>query len=606
MKLYMKKLMMSLLPLMVMIHVPFGIYAQSAITNVISFDMDDVNELFMPPDLKVNMEFVDDNQSGVLEAMENATLRLKIINEGGTADNVRINLVPEKSYRGISYPLKTEPITVKKNAAVEVDVPFSADVDVATSKDVRFHIRIQEPNGYDIKAVLEFPTLEYQKAALRMNGVSIVDAGKGLQANNGNPDGKLQRGDVVRATVLLQNVGVGVARNVTYSISSDDSNVKLLTDTGYSTKISGSVSDMASSDAREISFRLSANHNYVNNSEYLPIYLTVKEDKGFGNIVSQIIPIPFDATPVKPEVVTVEGDLEKILADLGRGRITSEDGRVNSTNATSSIRDIKIAPVGESIYQDAVAIVIGAEKYADNTIPRAPYAARDAEVMSEYFKTSLGIEKVHLMTDEKVTAMELNTMFDAQRGKLSRWIKPGQTDVFIYYSGHGVPQPDGNDVMLVPYDVEKAWINDYSFSLNKMYENLASLNAKSVTVILDACFSGGSRPSELYKSESVANQKLVKLKDLNTAKKPWLDNPDFRVFTSSRGDQTSLGNDLSRSGLFTYYIACGLQGDADKNADKKITMDELVEFVTVGVNNESAGTQTPQFFGNKNFVVEKF
>lgn len=598
----MKTLMKILLPVTLMMSLPAVMIAQSAVTNTISFDMDDVNELFMPPDLKVDMEFVDEN--GILEALEKATVRLKIRNEGGTADNVRISIVPEKIYKGVSMPGKVAPITIKKNGTVEVDIPFSAGIDVATSKDVRFQISIQEPTGYDIKAVLEFPTLEYQKAVLKMNGVSIIDAGKGLKAYNGNPDGKIQRGDVVQATVLLQNIGVGKAENVTYSITSNDNNVYLMTDSGLSKTISGSLADFASADAKEISFRLSANLNYIDKGEYLPVYLTVNEDKGFGDIVSQIIPIPFDATPVKPEILTVDVDSDKILADLGRGRITSDDDRVNSTTLSTSVRDIMIAPVGGNIYSNAVAIVIGLEKYADGSIPRAPYAARDAEVMSKYFKTSLGIDNVHLMTDEKVTAMELNTMFDAQRGKLSRWIQPGNTDVFVYYSGHGVPQPDGSDVMLIPYDVEKAWINDYGFSLNRMYDNLASLNAKSVTVILDACFSGGSRSSESYKSESIANQKLV-MPDISAMEQPWLDNPNFRVFTSSRGDQTSLGYDLSRSGLFTYYIACGLQGDADLNADKKITMAELVEFVTASVDKESAGSQTPQFYGSKDFIIEK-
>ncbi|MBQ8573265.1 MAG: caspase family protein [Bacteroidales bacterium] len=601
----MKKLMKILLPVTLMMFLPAVMIAQSAVTNTISFDMDDINELFMPPDLRVDMKFVDDDYTGILEAMSAAKLHLKIMNEGGTADNVKVSITPERNYKGLHLNKTVFTTRVSKDSFVELDVPFSADLNVETSNDVRFNIKISEPYGYDINAVLEFPTLEYQKAALKMNGVSIVDAGKGLKAYNGNPDGKLQRGDVVQATVLLQNVGVGVAENVTYTITSSDSNVYLMTDSGMAKTISGSLSDLASADAKEISFRLSANHNYINRGEYLPIYLTVKEEKGFGNIVSQNIPIPFDATPVKPEMMTVVADLDKVIANLGPGgRITSDDGRVNPNLSSPSIRNISVAPVGENLYSNAIAIVIGTEKYSDSSIPMAPYAARDAEVMAEYFKTSLGVQNVQLLTDEKVTAMELNTMFDSQRGKLSRMIQYGQTDVFVYYSGHGVPLPDGSDVMLIPYDVEKAWINDYGFSLNRMYDNLASLNAKSVTVILDACFSGGSRPSDLHKSESIANQKLV-MPDMNAMEQPWLDNPNFRVFTSSRGDQTSLGYDLSRSGLFTYYIACGLQGDADLNADQKITMAELVEFVTSNVDKESAGTQTPQFYGNQDFVIEK-
>jgi uncharacterized caspase-like protein len=273
----------------------------------------------------------------------------------------------------------------------------------------------------------------------------------------------------------------------------------------------------------------------------------------------------------------------------------------------SQIKDIMVAPYGERLYSDAYAIVIGSEKYMDGTIPKAPYAARDAQVMAEYFKNSMGIENVRLLTDNQVTSMELNTMFDAKRGRLSRIVHPGETELFVYYSGHGVPMETdegGKDIFLIPYDVEKTFIRDYGFSLNKMYSELASLNAKSVTVIIDACFSGGSRPSDSFKSESIANQKLVVM-DTSEMEQPWLNNPNFRVFTSSRGDQTSQGYDRSLSGLFTYYLAVGMQGEADKNADGTVTMTELVDYVTVKVDETSEGRQTPQFYGNSDFVVEK-
>lgn len=593
----MKKMMKTFLPVVVMMLIPTALMAQSAVTNTISFDLDDVNELFMPPDLRVDMEFVDDNGNGLLEALEGASLRLKITNDGGTADRVQVTITPERNYKGLKVE-KNEYITrVSKNSVQELIVPFSAGLDVVEMDEVRYRINVHEPDGFDTKAVLQFSTEEYRKAKLHINGVDIVDAGRGTRASGGNPDGKIQCDEIANINVQLQNVGIGVAKNVRYTVVSGDKNLILYTDTGRTEKISGSLSDLMSAQTSQVRFRLGVNSNYVNKGQYLPVYVTVTEDFGFGDIVSEIIPIPFNASAAEPEVVVVNPERER--KKIGPRIILPDDDK-----RRNSVRDISVASIGQPIYSNAVAIIIGTEKYQDSSIPMAPYASRDAELMAEYFRTSLGIQTVHLLTDEKVTAMELNTMFDSQRGRLSRIIQPGQTDVFVYYSGHGVPQPDGSDVMLIPYDVEKAWINDYGFSLNKMYDNLASLDAKSVTVILDACFSGGSRPSELYKSESIANQKLV-MPDLRAMEQPWLDNPNFRVFTSSRGDQTSLGYDLSRSGLFTYYIACGLQGDADLNADKKITMAELVEFVTAGVNKESVGTQTPQFYGNKDFVIEK-
>jgi uncharacterized caspase-like protein len=251
-------------------------------------------------------------------------------------------------------------------------------------------------------------------------------------------------------------------------------------------------------------------------------------------------------------------------------------------------------------------VIIGSEDYKDKTIAPAPYSARDAEVMTEYFKHSLCVKNIKRYINEEATVMALNSLFDPEIGSLAASVTPGQTDLFIYYSGHGVPltNDDGQtEVYLIPYDVPKGGIVRFGYSLNKLYWDLAGLNAKSVTVILDACFSGGSRLSEVYGSKSITNQKFT-IVDLAEMDEPWRNNPNFRVFTSSMGNQTSQANDRTRSGRFTYYLAVGLQGDADADDNGKITMTELKDFVIEKVNRETQGKQTPQFYGNSDFVVE--
>jgi uncharacterized caspase-like protein len=166
-----------------------------------------------------------------------------------------------------------------------------------------------------------------------------------------------------------------------------------------------------------------------------------------------------------------------------------------------------------------------------------------------------------------------------------------------------------HDVYLFPYDARKELVKDRGYSLNKLYSDLNSLNAKSVTVILDACFSGSSRQTVNYQSESISNAKAVRIKMPELSNRPWDTNPNFRLFTSSSGEQTSLGYDQAQSGLFTYYLAVGLQGDADANDDGIIMIDELVTYVTENVTREAknirGGAQTPEFFGNGNMVIEK-
>lgn len=575
--------------------------AQSVTSESISFRLEDVTEMFMPPDLRMNIKFIDDNNNNILEAEESGYILLEISNRGGKADNVKVTVTPADRSYGVDLEQSVINTYVDKNSSTEVHVPMTASLNVPTGF-TKFNIVVSEPMGYDINATLELSTFEFQRAKLNLNGVEISDSGVDTKPYNGNPDNKLQNMDVVRATVLIQNIGDGEAKKIRYTISSKDPNIRLLTMSGYAQSITGEVADMLVGQTNEISFRLSPNAHYTHKGEFIPVYLTVMEDKGFGNITSQQIPIPFDAATVKPETVKVEGNKEMLMASLGT-KVISNDARVTSE---ARYKDIMVAPLGQSIYQNAIAIVIGAEEYQDKAIAPAPYAARDAEVMSEYFRKSLSIKDVRTYTDGQATRSELKRLFDPQRGSLVYSVVPGQTDLYVYYSGHGVPMtmPDGSkDVFLIPYDVGKDWISEDGYSLNKLYRELASLNAKSVTVILDACFSGSSRTSEVYASQSIANQKFV-IVDETEMEQPWLNNPSFRVFTSSRGDQTSQANDRTRSGRFTYYLAVGLQGDADKDGNGKIMMSELVEFVTSNVDKETSGQQTPQFNGNSDFVVE--
>lgn len=578
------------------------VYSQSVTTESISFRFEDVSDMFMPPDIRMDINFVDANNNDILEAEESGVVRINLTNQGGRADDVKITIYPLSLSDEIQIAQCVYTTTVDRQGSSVIEIPLYAKIDVPTGFS-KFGITVSEPMGYDIHATLELSTFAFQKAYLKMNGVEITDAGKDLRAFNGNPDNKIQNLDVARASVMIQNIGKGQAEDVEYEIISKDPNVKFLTQSGYASEIRGSIGDLLIGQTSEISFRLSPNAHYINKSEYIPVYLTVKEKKGFGDLVSKQIPIPFDAVAVKPEIVKVEGDTKKLMASLGT-KVYSEDARVTSD---VKFKDILVVPYGEAIYPNAVAIVIGAEEYYDKNIPQAPYAARDASVMAEYFKKALGISNVQLMTNEQATNMQFKKTFDATKGALAETVVSGKTDVFVYYSGHGVPMENNNgrkDIFLIPYDVEKDWIKDEGYSLNKLYSNLSKLNAKSVTVIIDACFSGGSRRSDVYATKSIANQKLV-IVDSSDMEQPWLDNPNFRVFSSSRGDQPSLGYDKSQSGLFTYFLAVGLQGDADKDKNGSVTMKELVEFVTSNVHDVSEGSQTPQFYGNDDYVVEK-
>lgn len=583
-----------------------SIFAQETVTSSIKLILIDLNEIVMPPDLYVDIDFQDSNDNKVLEANESGTIKLVISNKGGKADQITVSINPDKYYNGLVLEKNKLMTSVAKNGDTQLFFPIRATWDIPTDS-VKLNIDISEPQGYDISAVMLLSTFEYQRPNLKIQGVNLVDVGMGLRAFNDNPDGKLQKSEVARAFVTIQNIGQGTSQGVSYTIKSYDPNVSLMTDRGYVSEISGFLKDLKIGETEEINFRISPNNKYTKTGRYVPVSIVFNDYAKWGKSMVEDIPLPLDEVPEKVQVQTIDANIDQLLA-MRKTEVFSSSSRISSG---IKIRDISIAPVGVPLYANAIAIVLGAEKNNYNIAP-APYAARDAEIISKYFKTSMGIKDVRVYTNEQVTKTTLSDIFDSN-GELQRSVVPGVTDVFVFYSGHGMPDKDiktGNqDIYLFPYDGRRDMLKERGYSLNRLYSNLAELGAKSVTVILDACFSGSSRQSSTFEAVSIGNTKGVEVRLKNMGVRPWETDPNFRLMTSSDGEQTSLGLDQSKTGLFTYYLATGLQGDADLNGDGEITMGELKTFVTDNVSSKARqirnGDQTPQLFGNDDFVVAK-
>ncbi|MBK9357481.1 MAG: hypothetical protein IPN08_08870, partial [Bacteroidales bacterium] len=90
---------------------------------------------------------------------------------------------------------------------------------------------------------------------------------------------------------------------------------------------------------------------------------------------------------------------------------------------------------------------------------------------------------------------------------------------------------------LLPSDGRLEAIERQGYDLNTLYNNLEALQAKSVTVFLDACFSGVSRSTETSESRNLIAAKGALVRPV--VAQPWLNDPGFTVFSSSDFDQTS-------------------------------------------------------------------
>lgn len=218
---------------------------------------------------------------------------------------------------------------------------------------------------------------------------------------------------------------------------------------------------------------------------------------------------------------------------------------------------------------NAVAVVIGNKEY-ENT-KKVSYATNDAAEVKNYLIKALGYSESNIIYIENAKKSNFDILFgtnDNPEGKLFNSIKQGESDVFIYYSGHGAPGLKDNKGYIVPVDCDPNYLEQTGYSLDLFYKNLAKLNAKSVSVVTDACFSG----AELFKNISPITI---------TVSNPIVLMPNCVVLSSSTGSQVSSWFNEKNHGLFTYFFLRAFQEKEKVDADKNntITFRELANYI---------------------------
>ncbi|MCR4294382.1 MAG: caspase family protein, partial [Elusimicrobia bacterium] len=233
---------------------------------------------------------------------------------------------------------------------------------------------------------------------------------------------------------------------------------------------------------------------------------------------------------------------------------------------------------------DNFALVIGVEKYS-NELPDAQFAERDAQSMKAHL-LALGYPERNIKMLQGSRAVR-----SSLEAYLEDWLPKNVQEngtVFVYFSGHGAPDPESGQAYLVPWDGDPAYLSRTAYPLKRLYASLNALKAKRVLVALDSCFSGAGGRSVLQKG----TRPLVNKVDLGAA----ADLGKLVVFTASGGNQISGTFDSQRHGLFTYYFLTGL-GGAAADAQGRVTAQGLHDYLSPKVADEANRanrTQSPQ------------
>ncbi|HUX53212.1 MAG TPA: caspase family protein [Williamwhitmania sp.] len=249
---------------------------------------------------------------------------------------------------------------------------------------------------------------------------------------------------------------------------------------------------------------------------------------------------------------------------------------VNVSSAPHSDVDLNI-PVTSEVNDKTFVLIIGNEQYANEI--KVSYASNDASVFKEYAEKTLGIpaQNIHYLANGTYGQMlnEIDWITNVIK------VFNGEAKVLVYYAGHGMPDVETRTALLLPVDGISTNPST-AVKLEYLYGKLSTYPAQSVTVFLDACFSGDSRNAPLFAGRGVRVRPRADAISGNLV-----------VLTATSADETAFPLKDKEHGLFTYFLLKKLQ-ETKGNADLK----ELSDYITQKVSQQSAlvnsKSQTPQ------------
>ena len=512
----------------------------------------------VPPQLSSKISFSEPSGNNMLDAEETADLSIEISNTGkGSGYMVQANITIT-GVNGIDYDkmIYFGELAPGKSQSKSCQISAGQNLSEGTAQ---LKISFSEQNGFPPEdKIIQFSTKSLIPPDIQITDIAIDDQ---------NKNGKIEPGEQFDLLVRIQNKGNGPAKNVsTKLILGKD--IFLLPGSNAENQFN----QLSAGEYKDLHYTLVT----AKTATKLNLTLDILEAHSQFNKLNQPLNLAFNRQ---------ERTAESLI-------IASKDKPINIENAPAISVDVEQnIPVLAKPDKNKWGVIFGIENYR-NVGTGVPFAKRDAEYMKEYFQKVLGIpaENIYFQTDE-ATLSEFKTVFDPGGWLAKNANKPGN-EIYIYYSGHGAPDPEGNKAYLLPADGNPNYASISGYSLEQLYSNLAQLKAKQITLFLDSCFSGASRNNEII----LASARPV---FISTALPSIA--PNLAVFSASTGSQISSSYNDKLHGLFSYYLMKGLKGEADANGDKQITQKELIDYLNNEVNSQArrmGREQEPQLQSN--------
>ena len=156
------------------------------------------------------------------------------------------------------------------------------------------------------------------------------------------------------------------------------------------------------------------------------------------------------------------------------------------------------------------------------------------------------------------------------KGKLWFYLDPDEgrkvSDVVVFYSGHGMPglneKTPGAYLLRADANPTNPGLNGYSVDL--LFRDLGKLPARTVSVFLDACFTGRGGDGKPHLKVSPVIRK---------AGLPDSVAPNMTVLTAARHDQLAYWDTKASHGMFIPHILDALYGGGDAAKSQRFSSD---------------------------------
>lgn len=511
-----------------------------------------------------SLNFSDPNRNNRIDIGETSYIVFSLKNEGqGVGRQVSISVQEINRVTGLDYKRNVAVGDMDPGSRIDIKIPVTGMT--ADKNDVaEFEINVREQNGFDARPMrISIPVSAYMPPIMEVTDYKFAS----------QLGGRVRLGVPIMLKLAVKNSGQGAAEGVQVNFELPE-NVFTAGEAAFD------LQNMAPGEMRILDFEFFTNTRY--SSDLIPIVVQITDANGKykkrQNLILKldaqlevadrvvITSVPDPAVDIKPQDIQLTSDVDRNIPRSG------------NRNA------------------NGIAVVIGNRDYQNPDVPRVDYALQDAASMRKYLEEAYGFDPNNIIFLSNATQADFNGTFgtkDDHKARLFNLVKENESDVFVFYSGHGAPDLETEEAYFVPVDCDPSLVRFNGYAINTLYNNLAKIPYRTLTVVLDACFSGTSDRGTLIPRAS-----LVRIK--SSANSIFKD-PKAMIFTSATGTQIASWYPEQQHGLFTYYFLKGLQGAANEDKDRKLTLGEMKAYINDNVpymarrmNNR---TQTPEVFG---------